>query len=218
MTKKTIWTIVIIVGAYVACQLIADVAATKFIEIGGVVMPGGTLIFALTFTLRDVVHKRLGREWARAAIVAAAGLNLLLAGYMYLVASIPSPVFYQFGESWDAIFAIVPAITIASIVAEVVSTSIDTEVYHFWKTKFPTFPQWTRVLTSNIVSLPIDTLVFSVLGFVLLPLVFGGEPMPLAAALARVISGQAIYKLAVTFVSMPLIYSVPDREVEMVAA
>lgn len=214
MTKKTIWTIVFIVGAYVACQLIADVAATKFIEIRGIVMPGGTLIFALSFTMRDVVHKRLGKEWARAAIVSAAGLNLLLAAYIYLVSSIPSPVFFQYGEAWNGIFAIVPAITIASIVAELVSTLVDTEVYQFWKTKFPAFPQWSRVLASNVVSLPIDTLVFSVLGFVLLPMVLGGDPMPFAAALARVVSGQAIYKLAVTFISMPLIYGVSDNPLE----
>lgn len=215
MRKKTIYTIVGIVGLYVAAQLIADVAATKFIQIGNVVMPGGTLIFALSFTLRDVVHKRLGKEWARAAIISAAGLNILLAAYIMLVARLPWPGFYNYGEEWGAIFLIVPAVTIGSIVAEVVSGMINTEVYHRWWKRFPALPQWTRVLSSNFVSLPIDSLVFSLLAFVLLPPVFGGDAMPFASALARVVGGQTLYKLAIAFVSMPLIYTVSERPLEV---
>lgn len=211
MSKTTIRAIVLLVGTYVMAQAIADIGATKLIEIGGVVMPGGTFIFALTFTLRDMIHKRLGREWARTAIFTAAALNILLAVYMMIIARLPSPDFFALGESWNAIFAIVPAITIGSIAAELVSELTDTEVYHFWKTKFPHLPQWTRVIASNFVSLPIDSIVFTALAFVLLPPLFGAESVPLAQAIGRVASGQILYKAVVTLISLPLIYTVEDR-------
>jgi uncharacterized integral membrane protein (TIGR00697 family) len=190
MSKTVIRAIVILIGTYIMAQAIADIGATKLIEIGGVVMPGGTFIFALTFTLRDMIHKRLGREWARMAIFTAAALNVLLAVYMLILSRLPSPDFFALGDSWNAIFAIVPAITIGSIVAELASELTDTEVYHFWKTRFPAAPQWSRVLVSNAVSLPIDSIVFTLLAFVLLPPVFGAEAMPFGAAVTRIVSGQ----------------------------
>lgn len=217
MKNKLVLLIVGIVGLYVACQLIADVGATKFVQIGGVVMPAGTFIFAITFTLRDLIHKRLGREWARAAIVIAAGLNLLLSGYLWIMAQLPSPEWFALGSAWDQIFAIVPAIALGSIAAEMVSELTDTEVYHFWRERFPAAPQWSRVLVSNFVSIPIDTLVFSLLAFWLLPPLFGSEAMPLGAALARVASGQMIFKVVVTLVSLPLIYTVKDEQVDLSA-
>lgn len=211
MTKTVIRAIVLLVGTYVMAQAIADIGATKLVQIGGVVMPGGTFIFALTFTLRDMIHKRLGREWARAAIGAAAALNVLLAVYLFFISRLPSPDFFALGDSWNAIFAIVPAITIGSIVAELASELTDTEVYHFWKTRFPRAPQWSRVLASNFVSLPVDTVIFTLLAFVLLPPLFGAEGMPFGQAVARVVSGQILFKAAVTVISLPLIYTVEDR-------
>ena len=217
MSKTVIRAIVILIGTYIMAQAIADIGATKLIEIGGVVMPGGTFIFALTFTLRDMIHKRLGREWARMAIFTAAALNVLLAVYMLMLSRLPSPDFFALGDSWNAIFAIVPAITIGSIVAELVSELTDTEVYHFWKTRFPAAPQWSRVLVSNAVSLPIDSIVFTLLAFVLLPPVFGAEAMPFGAAVTRIASGQILYKAAVTVLSLPLIYTVKDIPIQEAA-
>ncbi len=213
MSKQTIRAVVLLVGTYIMCQAIADIGATKLVEIGGVVMPGGTFIFALTFTLRDVIHKRLGKEWARYAIFTAAGLNLLLAGYLAIIGRLPSPVFFELGDSWAAIFAIVPAITIGSIAAEMISQLTDTEVYQWWRNRFPHAPQWSRVVASNIVSLPVDSIVFTALAFVLLPPLFGAEAMPLNVAVPRIASGQILYKAAVTVLSLPLIYAVPDRQI-----
>ena len=211
--RNTIWAIVGLVGLYIMCQAIADVGATKLVEVGGVIMPGGTFIFAVTFTLRDMIHKRLGREWARAAIIAAALLNILLAGYLAIVARLPYPPFFEMGDAWGAIFALVPAITIGSIIAEFVSEMTDTEVYHFWKTRFPTLPQWSRVLASNAVALPVDSIVFTLLAFVLLPPLFGAGAMPLGEAVARIISGQILFKAVVTILSLPLIYTVKDEKI-----
>lgn len=211
MSKKTVWSIVLLVGAYVVCQIIADVGATKFVEIAGVTMPAGTFVFALTFTLRDMLHKRLGKTWAQAAIVAAALFNIFLSGYLWLMAQLPAPIWFELGAGWDAIFSIVPAIALGSIGAEMVSELIDTEVYHFWQVRFSGLPQWTRVLGSNLVSIPVDSVVFSLLAFTILPLVFGGNSMPALSAITGAASGQIIYKALVTVVSLPGIYLVKDK-------
>jgi len=214
MSRKNIWTVILLVGGYVICQAIADIGATKMVQLGGLVIPAGTFIFTITFTLRDMLHKRLGKEWARAAIICAGLFNIVMAGYLALVARLPAPAFYGLSEAWSSIFALVPAIVIASITAEVVSELLDTEVYHVWKSKLPKAPQWSRVLVSNGISLPIDSLIFGVLAFVLLPPLFGGDAIPLAAVWG-IVAGQIVWKGAVTLVSLPGIYLVKDEPLDI---
>ena len=214
---KAVRIAVFLVGIYIGAQVIADVAATKMVTMWSITLPAGSIMFALTFTLRDLIHKRLGKEWAIAAIWTAAFVNIVQAVYLVWMANMDSPPFYQYHEAWSAIFALVPSITLASIIAELVSELVDTAVYHWWYKNLVSkgFFQWTAVVASNFVSLPLDSFLFGTLAFVVLPLVFGGEPITLAAAMA-IVGGQIVWKVAVTLVSMPAIYLVRFRETELV--
>lgn len=210
MNKKTIWAVTALVGGYIFCQMLADVAATKIIQLGAVTIPAGTFVFTITFTLRDMLHKRLGKEWTRAAIFMAGALNVVMALYMRWMASFAAPEYFALAAEWGEIFAIVPSIVIASIVAEVVSELIDTEVYHAIQHRFTGKMQFARVLISNAVSLPIDSVIFAFGAFALLPLIFGGNTMP-SSVIWSMVWGQIIWKGAVTLVSLPGIYLVQDR-------
>jgi len=213
MTKKKIWLIVLLIGAYITCQLIADVGATRFVQIGSQSLSAGTFVFALTLTLRDLIHKRLGKEWARAAIFTAALFNIFLAAYLWGMSLLPAPVWRDAARvaGWNAIFALVPAITIGSILAEMVSELVDTEVYSLWKKYCSKLPQWTRVIASNFISIPVDSLIFCSLAFSIVPTVLGAEgAMPLREALTYAAGGQIIFKALVTVVSAPLIYLIKD--------
>jgi len=210
MEKKTTWIIVGLVGGYIFSQVLADVAATKLIMVAGTAIPAGTFIFAATFTLRDLIHKRLGKEWAKAVIWVAAGLNVIMALYLRGMAAIPAPQYYAFNDAWESIFAFVPGIVVASIIAELVGQLIDTEIYHWWWINKKNAPQWTRVLVSNLVSLPVDSILFAGLGFIVLPPLFGGEALPLSA-LPSIIGGQIIWKGLITLVTLPTIYLVKEN-------
>jgi len=54
----------VIVSLYIAAQIISDVASLKIALIAGFSIDAGTFIYPLTFTIRDLVHKRLGKEAA----------------------------------------------------------------------------------------------------------------------------------------------------------
>lgn len=207
--RAYVWMIVLLVGSYVVCQAIADVGATTMIALGPLVLPGGTFIFAATFTIRDLIHKRLGKEWARAVIVACGAFNIVMAAYLAIIGRLPTPAFFGLGDAWTAIFSIVPAIVVGSIAAEVVSELVDTEVYHY-ANHLPWMPQWGAVLASNVVSLPLDSLIFGTLAFTVLPVVFGAQSMPFLAAM-QLATGQIVWKAIVTVVSLPTIYLVRER-------
>lgn len=208
MKKKTenlFMAIVFLISLYIGVQTIADVATTLIVQIGAITLPAGTLIFALSFTVRDLIHERLGKGWAKAAVISAGIINVIQFLYLELMRHIPTAPFYPYTQEWRDIFVVVPAITIGSIVAEIVSELVDTEVYQLVADKMPNAPKIVRVLISNFAALPVDSIVFLMLAFVILPPVFSGEPYPIRDALALVV-GQITYKAVVAVVSSPLIH------------
>ena len=94
-------------------------------------------------------------------------------------------------------------IVIASIIAEVVSELIDTEVYHFWVSRITRKYQWARVLTSNAVSIPIDSLIFCWGAF--------GFALP-SSVVWSIFWANVIVKGLVTLISLPAIYLVKEKK------
>jgi uncharacterized integral membrane protein (TIGR00697 family) len=159
--------------------------------------------------LRDAVHKVLGKGSARVLIATAAGINIVMALYLRWVVSVPSDPEWGLGSEFSAILAPVGRIVVASIVAEVISELLDTEVYHWFVTRVTTRHQWLRVILSNGISIPVDSLIFSVLAFAPIPALGGGLPWHIVGQIFVFNLGL---KYAVTLLSVPIIYLVPDRD------
>jgi hypothetical protein len=193
---------VVVVAAYATAQMLADVASLKIGVVFGLSVDMGTFIYPITFTLRDVVHKVLGKRNARLLIVAAGAINLLMAGYLLWISVVPSDPAWGLGEEFRAILAPVWRIVLASIVAEVVSELVDTEIYHWFVHRVTRRHQWARVLVSNSVSVPVDNALFAVGAF--------GWALPWLVVWQIFLFNLAV-KYAVTVVSIPLIYTTPDR-------
>jgi queuosine precursor transporter len=197
---------VVVVAAYAGAQVISQVTSLKIGVVLGQSVDMGTFVYPITFTLRDVVHKVLGRQLARTLIVASAGVNLFLAAYLVLTDEVRSDPSWGLGEEWHQILGPVWRIVLASIVAMVVSELIDTEVYHWFVTKVTDRFQWARVLVSNAVSLPVDNLIFAVGAFGALPFVGAALPWDVVWDIFWV---NLWVKGLVSVLSMPLIYVTP---------
>ena len=147
------------------------------------------------------MHKSLGRPAARAVIVAAAVINLLMAGlFAFAVWLQPDPT-WPLQREFAAVLAPVWRIVVASIVAEVISEFADTEIYHLWITRVTRRYQWARVLVSNGISVPLDSLIFCWGAF-------GGQ-LP-AVTVWSIFWANVLVKGAVTLLSLPGIYLVPE--------
>jgi uncharacterized integral membrane protein (TIGR00697 family) len=194
---------VVVVAAYIAAQMLADIASVKIGLLGTLAVDMGTFIYPITFTLRDVVHKVLGRRSARVLIVSAGVINLVMAAYLLWAANFPSDPSWGLGAEFSAILAPIWRIVAASIVAEVVSELMDTEIYHLFITRITRRYQWARVLVSNSVSVPVDNLIFAVGAFALT------LPWDVVWDIFLV---NLLVKYGVTVLSLPLIYIVPDRD------
>jgi len=189
--------VVVVVAAYIGAQMLADVMSLKIALVAGLSVDAGTFIYPLTFTLRDLVHKAIGRRTARVLIVTAGVINVVMALAFAFAAWLPSDPAVGAQEAFGAVLAPVWRIVAASIVAEVIAELTDTEVYHLWVTRLTRRYEWTRVLASNAISTPLDSLLFCWLAF--------GGVLPVAVVWSLVIS-NCLAKAAMTVISLPMIY------------
>lgn len=200
------------VGAYVGAQVIADITSLKIGNVTGRAVDLGTFVYPITFTLRDLVHKALGKRAARTLVLTAAAVNLFMAVYLQWAARAPADPSYTLGPEFSAVLAPLWRITVASIVAEVISELADTEVYHWFVTKVTTGHQWARVAVSNAVSVPIDNVLFCVLAFGAIP-GFRDHALTLPwGAVWDIFLVNVTVKALVSAASLPLIYLSPDRD------
>ncbi|HWQ84018.1 MAG TPA: queuosine precursor transporter [Anaerolineales bacterium] len=193
---------VLVIAAYIGAQMLSDIASLKIGVVFGLAVDMGTFIYPITFTLRDLVHKLLGKRAAQTLILTAGGINLFMAGYLMWAASVPGSAAWGLNNEFAAILAPVWRIVLASIAAEVVSELIDTEVYHWFVTRITQRYQWLRVLVSNGASVPVDNLIFAVGAFAL--------TLPWTEVW-QIFLFNLIIKYAMTLLSLPLIYLIPGK-------
>ena len=196
----------LLIGLYVACEIISNVTASKPVAIAGIVVPAAVFLYTLTFTLIDLINERLGKAGARQVIATAFAANLLLAGYVQFAIWLPAAPFYRDAEIFAGVLGSTPRIVFASLVAYLVSSLVDAEIFAWWRAHVAG-PKWARVLTSNAVSTLVDSALFITIAFA------GVLPVwPL-------IGGQYLVKMGVTLISLPLIYATrgPARAVEQQA-
>ena len=125
---------------YIAATLAANYTATWFIHfpVFGQVSVA-TFIFGITFTQRDRVHNALGRKNVYVMIGVAALLNLTV----------------------TILGAVEWRIILASFIAIILAETADTEIYQYYINN-----TWgLRVLKSNAVSIPLDSLLFNTVAF-----------------------------------------------------
>ena len=194
----------IVSAAYIAAQMMADIASLRIVMVAGFSIDAGTFVYPFTFTLRDLVHKTAGIKAARALILVAALVNLLMAGLFWLAARLPADPAVgpqlAFGEVLSPVWRIV----FASILAEVVSELIDTEGYRLWVQRVTHRYQWARVVFSNALSVPVDSFLFSFLAF-------WGTMAP--TVVISIFISNMIIKGLTTLISIPGIYLVKERNI-----
>lgn len=133
-------------GIYILAVLVANATADTFIKMGEVWIAWGTLAFGFTFTQRDRVH-----EFGRRAVYSMIGMAAVLCVIQSIVMTWMNP------EAATVPWRIVGA----SFFAIILSEAADTEVYQRLRRR-----SWfVRVLGSNAVSIPLDTVFFTLAAF-----------------------------------------------------
>jgi uncharacterized integral membrane protein (TIGR00697 family) len=126
-------------------------------------------------------------------------INLFMALLFWFTSILPPDLTVGPQTAFGEVLAPVWRIVIASIAAEVISELIDTESYRLWVERVTEHFQWMRVLVSNSISVPVDSLIFAWLAF--------GGTIP-ASVVWSIVLANVLLKGAVTLISLPGIYLV----------
>lgn len=151
---------------FTAMLLISNVIVNSMIAIGPWTMAAGTLTFPITYILSDVFSEIYGYKWSRRVSYLAAGMNFVLAGFIYLAIILPKPDWYNglpfavaLGNSWR--------IVIASIGAYVVGDWVNDRVFRRMRGTGEAMLRRTpgfagRALISSAAGNAVDTILFNV--------------------------------------------------------
>jgi queuosine precursor transporter len=173
----------ILTGLYVSVVLTAQVSANKIVELPftNLAAPGGTYLIGLALALIEIAHhtaptRREG--WRNAQVMIAMGFagSAILAAWIAVVDAMNGVGPDQFGflaGTWR--------IVLGSLAAFAVSETIDNGLGAWMRGRVP---DPVRVVTTNAVSVPLDSLVF-------LAVAFGSLAF---------IEGQIVAKMAATIV------------------
>ncbi|TCL76299.1 hypothetical protein EDC14_100252 [Hydrogenispora ethanolica] len=191
-------TIVLLALTYVISTMLSNVSSLRIIRLFGLSMDAGTLLYPITFTLRDLIHKKAGQKFAVFTIWAGAFFNAAMFLMFFLVASLPADLSVGKQAGFGQVLLPSWRIIVGSLVAMVVAELIDSQVYQWYVNRVKNY-QWGRVLVSNFISIPLDTAIMVVIAF------YGTIP---DAVLWGVILSNIIIKYGITLLSLPLIYFV----------
>ena len=181
---------------YVAVVCIAQVAANKIVvlPVWHLAAPGGTYAIGVALALIETVHRTAPtrREgWLNAQLVIGLGFvaSALLAGYLALVAHL-TPAFP--GQHFDQVLGSTWRIVGASLAAFAISETTDNVLGAWARDRVP---DWARVIGTNLVSTPLDSLVFILVAF--------------GAGKLGLVKGQFVAKMEATvLVGLPLVLGI----------
>jgi uncharacterized integral membrane protein (TIGR00697 family) len=200
------WVAVLVVG-YVLIQLGANLTAIKTVALfGDHPIPAGTLLYALSFTWINLITEYLGKQRARQLVLVSIGANILMITWFQLVIGLPGTSEWNSDPANQAsihtILGAVPRIYAASMITAFIVENVDISVFSAVKTRLPGVPLWGRAAISNTVAAPLDGLLFACLAF--------GGTVPTSFIVSLVVT-SAVYKLVVSYLSIPLVYVLKGR-------
>ena len=178
----------VLTGLYVGVVVMAQVGTNKIVDVPltGLTAPGGTFLIGIALSMIEIAHRTAPtrREgFINAQVMVACGwvASVILAGYLAIlnVMSPDDPLFDRLAGTWRIVAASLLAFAVSETIDNSLGTWMRDRVHDTW-----------RVVGTNAVSVPLDSIVFLLVAFGSL----------------EFISGQIVVKYAATLlVGVPLV-------------
>lgn len=156
-------------GLYIwipVATILANIQVLKMVDLLSIGVTLGNITYASSFLVTDILSENYGKKSARRAVFI--GFFSLTATVIIMnIALMFKPNEFDFiQESLKNIFALLPRIALASLIAYGVSQFHDVWAYNFWKNLFPGEKfLWLRNNASTMVSQLLDSVIFTFIAF-----------------------------------------------------
>lgn len=192
----------------VTAQLISSKLALLTLPvIGAVAYPTGTLAYAGTFFASDLTSEIFGKETARRLVHIGFGMNFVMLAFVWIAiwatpaeGGVPQGMFRTvIGTSTN--------IVLGSLVAYIVSQTWDVFAFHGLRRRTAGKWLWLRNIGSTGTSQLLDTILFTVIAFMIVPDVLGSGIRLSLPVIVQTIIGQYVLKLGIALADTPLVYA-----------
>jgi uncharacterized integral membrane protein (TIGR00697 family) len=176
------------------------------------ILPGAAVAYALTFFASDCYAELYGKRAAQQMVNVAFFMNFVMLALVYTTVVAPAaPVNSVPASAYRSVLLQSVNIVGASLLAYLVSQNWDVVVFHAIRERTGREKLWLRNIGSTATSQAIDTVLFVGVAFYVLPTVGLNPQLGLpVAAIAALMVGQYLLKLAVAVVDTPFVYLVTN--------
>ena len=183
-----------LVGFYTIYLGAAQILASRIIDFNlgfwSFYAPAGVFIYPFIAQAIDMINEAYGRRKAHLAIGIAFLTQVVLVTFILMVNSLSPAPFFRFEEAWQSIFKLGVRITVASWIAFLVCQNLDAYVFAWLKKRYEK-NVLLRSITSDILDLTLDSLIFATIAF------YGVMPV------VPLIIGQIVSKNIIGFLDTP---------------
>ncbi len=187
---------------FVVCLIFSNLFAIKIIQVAGVNLPGGVIIFPIAYILNDCFTEVWGYKKARLVIWIAFAMNFFVAIFGQIVVWLPSAPFWDNAEKFDYIFNLAPKVVIASFLAFIAGSTMNAYVLSKMKIASQGRNFSLRAVASSFAGEFLDSLIF-------IPIVFLGQ-MPLNTMIVMIFT-QVMIKVVYEIIILPFTILVVNK-------
>lgn len=147
------------------CLISANLLETKVIEIAGITMTAGLMVFPISYIINDCIAEVYGFKKASLIIWTGFLMNFFVVSLGQIATTIPAAHFWEGEEHFNFIFGLAPRITIASLSAFLLGSFLNAYVMSKMKliSKGKNFS--LRAIVSTIIGETGDSIIFFPIAF-----------------------------------------------------
>lgn len=149
------------------CLIAANLLETKVIQVGGIAVTAGLLVFPISYIINDCIAEVWGFKKARLIIWTGFAMNFFVVALGLIAVVLPAAPFWQGGQHFNFVFGMAPRIVIASLLAFLVGSFLNAYVMSKMKVASKGKNFSARAIWSTVVGETADSILF-------FPIAFGG--------------------------------------------
>lgn len=166
--KQQVSVIFMLLGIlFNVCLVASNLLGTKLINVFGISVTGGLIIFPISYIINDCVAEVWGYRKARLLIWSGFASNFFTVAVGLIAVAVPAAPFWEGEEHFNFVFGMAPRIAFASLLAYLVGSFLNAWVMSRMKMASKGARFSLRAIWSTVVGETGDSLIF-------FPIAFGG--------------------------------------------
>ena len=192
---------------FCVCLIAANLLETKVIEVCGLSLTCGLLVFPISYIINDCIAEVWGFEKARIIIWSGFAMNFFVVALGLIAVQLPAAPFWEGEAHFNFVFGMAPRIVVGSLLAFLVGAFLNAYVMSKMKLRNQGRYFSLRAIVSTLVGETADSLIF-------FPIAFWGliGVKELAGMMAAQIVLKSLYEVLVLPLTIRVVKAVKRME------